>query len=188
MVIQLGRLGWKVLSKASSLSVSTQISRTHHNYSDWFWLHLSALISEDELNWGSGCRWNQQWCQPEWTKEGLGYNKGTRRQTFLSFSPLLSLSSLPSSSSWWSKETGMHLKKSVAAIFYIWLPVCVSFSVMSGSLWSPRTVACQAPLSVGFSRQEYWSGLPFLSPYDYRKQIHLISFCAQPDNSSLKLS
>ena len=24
-------------------------------------------------------------------------------------------------------------------------------------------IACQAPLSVGFSRQEYWSGLPFLS-------------------------
>ena len=24
-----------------------------------------------------------------------------------------------------------------------------------------RTVACQAPLSMEFSRQEYWSGLPF---------------------------
>ena len=28
------------------------------------------------------------------------------------------------------------------------------------------TVACQAPLSVGFSRQEYWSGLPFPPPED----------------------
>ena len=27
-------------------------------------------------------------------------------------------------------------------------------------------VARQAPLSMGFSRQEYWSGLPFLSPGD----------------------
>ena len=27
-----------------------------------------------------------------------------------------------------------------------------------------RTVALQAPLSTGFSRQEYWSGLPFPSP------------------------
>ena len=26
------------------------------------------------------------------------------------------------------------------------------------------TVALQAPLSVGFSRQQYWSGLPFPSP------------------------
>ena len=25
----------------------------------------------------------------------------------------------------------------------------------------PWTVACPAPLSMGFSRQEYWSGLPF---------------------------
>ena len=27
-------------------------------------------------------------------------------------------------------------------------------------------MACQAPLSMGFSRQEYWSGLPFLTPRD----------------------
>ena len=29
---------------------------------------------------------------------------------------------------------------------------------------TPWTVAHQAPLSMGFSRQEYWSGLPFPSP------------------------
>ena len=32
-----------------------------------------------------------------------------------------------------------------------------------GTLW---TVARQAPLSMGFSRQEYWSGLPYHSPGD----------------------
>ena len=31
---------------------------------------------------------------------------------------------------------------------------------------TPWTVAHQSPLSMGFSRQEYWSGLPFLSPGD----------------------
>ena len=31
---------------------------------------------------------------------------------------------------------------------------------------TPWTVARQAPLSMGFSRQEYWSGLPFASPGD----------------------
>ena len=31
---------------------------------------------------------------------------------------------------------------------------------------TPWTVACQAPLSMGFSRQECWSGLPFPSPGD----------------------
>ena len=30
----------------------------------------------------------------------------------------------------------------------------------------PWTVAHQAPPSMGFSRQEYWSGLPFPSPWD----------------------
>ena len=30
----------------------------------------------------------------------------------------------------------------------------------------PWTVARQAPLSVEFPRQEYWSGLPFPSPWD----------------------
>ena len=37
---------------------------------------------------------------------------------------------------------------------------------MSDSLATPWTVTCQAPLSVEFSRQEYWSGVPFPSPGD----------------------
>ena len=34
------------------------------------------------------------------------------------------------------------------------------------TLATPWTAAHQAPLSTGFSRQEYWSGLPFPSPGD----------------------
>ena len=34
------------------------------------------------------------------------------------------------------------------------------------TLCDPWTVAHQAPPSMGFSRQKYWSGLPFLSPGD----------------------
>ena len=34
---------------------------------------------------------------------------------------------------------------------------------LCATLW---TVACQAPLSMGFSRQEYWSGLPCAPPGD----------------------
>ena len=37
---------------------------------------------------------------------------------------------------------------------------------MSNSLRPPWTVAYQASPSMGFSRQEYWSGLPFPSPGD----------------------
>ena len=44
--------------------------------------------------------------------------------------------------------------------------VCVlSGSVVSESA-TPCSAACQALLSMGFSRQEYWSGLPFAPPGD----------------------
>ena len=39
----------------------------------------------------------------------------------------------------------------------------MSSKVISDSL---QTISRQAPLSVGFFRQEYWSGLPFPSPGD----------------------
>ena len=55
-----------------------------------------------------------------------------------------------------------------------WLNVCLFRSCLT-LMWvivtqlcptlfvTPRTVACQAPLSMGVSRQEYWIGLPFPS-------------------------
>ena len=48
------------------------------------------------------------------------------------------------------------------------LPTSIGGLVAKSSLTlvTPWTVACLAPLSMGFSRQEYWSGLPFTSPGD----------------------
>ena len=46
------------------------------------------------------------------------------------------------------------------------LCACQVASVVSDSHTTPWTVAPQAPLSMGFSKQEYWSGLPFPSPGD----------------------
>ena len=40
---------------------------------------------------------------------------------------------------------------------------------------TPWTVAPQAPLSMGFSRQEYWSGLPFPPPGDLPHPILSVS-------------
>ena len=37
-------------------------------------------------------------------------------------------------------------------------------SLVSDSFATPWTVARQAPLSMGFPKQEYWSGLPFPPP------------------------
>ena len=42
----------------------------------------------------------------------------------------------------------------------------ISCSVLSDFMWPHGVQFCQASLSVGFSRQEYWSGLPFLAPGD----------------------
>ena len=50
-------------------------------------------------------------------------------------------------------------------LFTAKLPKSVSPSAVSDSA-TPWTVACLVPLSMGFSRQEYWSGLPFPSPGD----------------------
>ena len=44
----------------------------------------------------------------------------------------------------------------------LWLAACL---VVSDSV-TPWPAALQAPLSVGFSRQEHWSGLPFPPPGD----------------------
>ena len=44
--------------------------------------------------------------------------------------------------------------------------VCAQFLSRVQLFETPWTVASQAPLSMGFSRQEYWNGLPFLPPGD----------------------
>ena len=51
----------------------------------------------------------------------------------------------------------------------LWQVICVCVAQLLSPAWlsvTPWTVARQAPLSVGFSRQEYWSGLLFPPPGD----------------------
>ena len=57
---------------------------------------------------------------------------------------------------------------------------------MSSSLAIPWTVAHQAPLFMGFPRQEYWNGLPFPSPGDLpHPGIELVSPALQADSLPL---
>ena len=53
-----------------------------------------------------------------------------------------------------SLELFQRVKVKVKSLSPVWLFVF------------PSTVVYQAPLPMGFSRQEYWSGLPFPSPGD----------------------
>ena len=61
-----------------------------------------------------------------------------------------------------------------------------SCQIMSNSFATPWTVACQAFLSMGFPRQEYWGGLLFPSPGDLPKPgIEPTSPASQADALSL---
>ena len=70
--------------------------------------------------------------------------------------------------------TSWHIQLQEKAFFhlFLWLRnsplylcACSVVLVVSDSA-TPWTVVCQAPLSMEFSRREYWSGLPCLSPGD----------------------
>ena len=58
---------------------------------------------------------------------------------------------------------------------------------MSDCFVTPWAVAHQAPLSMGFPRQKYWSGLPFPSPGDLPDPgIKPVSSALQVDSLSLR--
>ena len=44
--------------------------------------------------------------------------------------------------------------------------ICMLVAQSCMTLCNPMDLAHQAPLSMGFSRQEHWSGWPFLPPGD----------------------
>ena len=52
------------------------------------------------------------------------------------------------------------------------MPSCLSPVQLFATLW---TVTHQAPLSMGFSRQEYWSGLPCPPPGDLPRDQNSVS-------------
>ena len=64
-------------------------------------------------------------------------------------------------------RAGQNSKRKLSSVslsFHVFVPACVwACSIVLDSLRPPQTVAHQTPLSTEFSRQEYWSGLPFPS-------------------------
>ena len=78
------------------------------------------------------------------------------------FSPSLNLI-------WVSGGQGLRQKKEKILLYWLTKAFeCVKVKSLS-RVWlfvTPWTVAYQASPSMGFSRQEYWSGLPFPSPGD----------------------
>ena len=58
------------------------------------------------------------------------------------------------------------MKVTIADVFGLWAVVMLLVAKSCPTLCTLKTVAHQDPLSMEFSRQEYWSGLPFPSPED----------------------
>ena len=85
----------------------------------------------------------------------------TEQITFSHFQRQTSIINLKSVFSETQKLTQMFLKLTWSRIVH----VC-SVARLCPTLSTPRTVALQAPLSMEFFRQEYWSGLPFTHPGD----------------------
>ena len=64
--------------------------------------------------------------------------------------------------SWCCIVTSLHVSQMLSNDFHYFELLCVLCHFSHVRLFvTPWTVAPQAPLSKGFSRQEYWSGLPF---------------------------
>ena len=105
-----------------------------------------------------------------------------RHNIFLSLPPSLSLSYLRNN---YEQSIAPHPQPPSPVTFTItsFVLSCVQLFV------TPWTVACQAPLSMEFSRQEYWSKLPFPTPGDLPHQgsnLHLLCLLHwQVDSSPL---
>ena len=69
-------------------------------------------------------------------------------------------------------KTQRKAKSRLTKIMWWWF----SRSGVSDSFATPWTIAHQAPLSMGFPRQEYWSRLPFPSPGDLSDPMKIIVY------------
>ena len=105
---------------------------------------------------------------PVLLRPALGANRTTRWKEPQSLNHWREKGHLPNnhelnvSEKWNSVWVFIHLRA------YLLQPLCGGDLVTKScpTLATPWTIACQASLSMGFSRQEYWSGLPFPSRGD----------------------
>ena len=106
-----------------------------------------------------------------WMEEPAGLQSmGPQTQTLLKW---LSMQAYPYMKHPWYRHRDMmhthHICTHIYMCTHIYtIYICVCAQSLS-RVWlfvTPRTVAHQAPLSIGFLSQEYWNGLPFLPPGD----------------------
>ena len=137
------------------------------------WHHwLNGHESEQAMGDGEG-QGSLEYCSP-WdrkesdTTEPLNNNNAEMSNThYQTWSHPHRGHGVRASLSIWDHETAYKVEdNSHLYSLVVCMRACMlSHSVMSNSA-TPWAVACQTPLSMGFSRQEYWTGLPLSSPED----------------------
>ena len=117
-------------------------------------VHCFGFSGSRGSTFGQACS-SWLWCS--WPAD-VWLTTGSHHRSYTSIlvSPLPSLSSVLL---YWGRKTEKNLL-SWNVYFCIRALVCSGV----GLCVTPWTVACQAPLSMEVSRQEYWNGLPFPTP------------------------
>ena len=161
----------------NSNTLATSCKELTHWKRPWCWARLKAGGEGDDRGWdgwmASPTRWTWVWVNSWrwwWTgRPGVLWSMGSQRvrhdwATF-TFTKHLKDNRCQSFSNSPTVCRGVSYPNSfyVASITLMLL----SHSVVSDALWPHGLVAHQAPLFMEFSRQEFWSGLPFSSPGDF---------------------
>ena len=145
---------------------------------------LERLMLKLKLNtlatwWEELTHWKRPWCWERLGAGGEGDDRGW--DGWMASLTQWTWVWVNSRSWWWTGRPGVLQSMGSQRVRHDrvtkqnWYVILCPYSYMCpytkslSRVWlfeTPRTVAYHAPLSVGFSRQEYWSGLPFPSPGD----------------------
>ena len=108
--------------------------------------------------------WKRPWCWERLRAGGEGDDRGW--DGWMASSTRWTWVWVDSGSWWWTGRPGVLWFMGSQRVGHDWATELNWVIVPDWLFAIPWTVACQAPLSMEFSRQEYWSGLPFPSPGD----------------------
>ena len=151
----------------NSNTLTTWCKEGTHRKRPWCWERLKAVREGDKRGW-DGWMASPTWWTWLWASSGSWW--WTRKPVLLQ-----SMGSQRAGHKWTTEQqqltfSALWLTRSLHTIYIIPLTTLYSACCLAlNHVWllmTPWTVARQAPLSMGFSREEYWSGLPFSSPGD----------------------